>query len=464
MATTGALAGLKVLDLTRLLPGPLCTHFLTRLGARVIKVEGIEGTGDQLGDYTRQLVPPLFETLNAGKQGIAIIWRVEHGQATLRRLAQQVDVLVEGNRPGAMQRLGLDYDSLKKVNDKLIYCSISGYGATGPYAKRAGHDLNYQSLSGMLGISGKDGEVPPLTGFQPADGAGAMHAAMGIMAAVIGRYNTGRGQFVDISLTESTLSLGVASLSAGLAGYEAPRGTGSLDGGLPSYNIYATKDNKYLAVGALEPHFWLRIKEVFKSLPEGDGKFETTADVAKMFASKDQDEWLRIFANSDVCLEPVMSPKEVFQHPQHVERKVFQSGDMSNPLPHMVLGPRLSDNPVQRLKKAPQLGQHTADLLKEFGFTDSEITSLESSKSVYGAPLPLCAQNKPYRVKLEAGKEYWWCACGKSSTQPFCDGSHKGSGYAPVKVVAEEDGVFPFCGCKLSKKGPRCDGSHKPPK
>jgi alpha-methylacyl-CoA racemase len=430
------------------------------LGATVIKVEGVEGGAD-LGDYTRTLAPHLFEALNAGKRGVALNLRSEQGRDVLKRLVKNADVLVEGNRPGSMARLGLDFDSLKTINPRLIYCSISGYGATGPYKGRAGHDLNYQSLAGLLGITGKEGQAPELTGYQPADGAGAMQAAMGIMAAVISRFNSGQGQFVDISLTEAVMPLGVAPISAALAGRGQARGEGFLDGGLPAYNIYTTKDNKYLTVGALEPHFWQKIVEVFKATPGCEGKYDTGEDIKTIFASKDQAEWLQIFAKTDVCLEAVMTPKEVFEHPQHQERGVFQAGDVSNPTAHIILGPRLSSNPIERLRKAPVLGQHTEDVLRDFGFEAAEVEKLVAAGSVQVASLPICAQNKPFRIKLEPGKEYWWCACGKSAKQPFCDGSHKGTKFTPVKHVAEDDSTFPFCGCKQSKKGVRCDGTHK---
>lgn len=377
-----------------------------------------------------------------------------------------------------MERLGVGYDDLKKINNKLIYCSLTGYGSTGPYNLKAGHDINYMAISGLLNVTGNENELPPTLGFQAADTAGAMQAVIGILSAIIERNNTNIGQFIDISLTESVMTLGLTSLVSGLFGEQLQRGKSTLNGGLPNYRNYKTKDNLYLSVGALEGHFWSKLCKVINR-PDLD-KIPDIIEIEKLFESKTLNEWNEIFKNEDVCVEPILKPEEIINHPQHISRNIIledpELNDKNNKIikrKQLVLGPKFSTHTSELLPPAPKIGEHTDIILKNVGYSNEQIKELHDSGVIYCLNLdpllqPLLppdsfTQAKPYRVNLEANKEYWWCKCGKSKNQPFCDGTHKElkSNIKPEKVIVQENTTFPFCGCRLSKLGARCDGTHK---
>jgi len=376
-SSIGPLHGLRVLDLSRLLPGPLCTHLLVRLGADVVKIEAPDG------DYAR-FVPPLinfdgeaehsnfFECLNGGKKNIVLDLKVKEHKEAVKRLVRSYDVVVEGNRPGVMDRLGLGFEDLRKENPGLVFCSLSGYGATGPLAQRAGHDVNYMALAGLLEISGKVGSLPPLVGFQGADIVGSIQAVVGIQAALLEREKTGKGQFVDVSLCESAMILGISSLSQGLAGGLADRGTGHLDGGLPNYNIYETSDGRFLSVGALEPHFWAKFCKFLKAEHLIKGSFD---EVKAFIATKTYDEWTALAKECDACVEPVLGVSQLTSHPQHMARDVFLHGTGEAP-PQMVLGPRLSNHSPRLLERAAYHGEHNKEVLRDIGYTESELSAL----------------------------------------------------------------------------------------
>lgn len=484
----GPLKGIRVLDLSRLLPGPLTTEYLARLGATVIKVESpVTKTKDTLGaipnssgDYVRN-IPPfvnvcnktndsvnrhgiLFEVLNCGKLGLGLDYRSAKGAEILRKILKSVDVIVEGSRPGALEKIGFGYEDVKSINPKIVYCSITGYGSTGPFKDKAGHDINFMATSGSLGVSGKEDMVPPLVGFQAADVTGSLNAVVGILAALLERTTTGMGQFVDISMTESALALSLPSLSMGLIQntkeLASKRGEGILDGGLANYSIYETSDKKYLSVGALEPSFWLSICEITgrQDLATNPSK----EAVAELFLSKTLDEWMKTLGPANVCVEPVLSVKEVFQHPQHMERGVtIPTRNSFEPL-QLVLGPKLESNKPQRLGPAPRIGQDNKQLLQEIGLTMDDIEALSQENVI--SQVEECGkitQLKSMPVEVETGKPVYWCSCGLSDNQPFCDGKHKGTTFKPVKVVPEQTGKMFFCGCRRSFKGHLCDGSHK---
>jgi crotonobetainyl-CoA:carnitine CoA-transferase CaiB-like acyl-CoA transferase len=253
-----ALAGLTVLDLTRLLPGAYCTQMLADLGADVIKVEE-----PGRGDYNREF-PPInvkepgsFLLLNRNKRSVTVNLKTDNGKAILRRLAARADILVEGFRPGVMDRLGVGYEALTKENPRLIYCAISGYGQDGPYAKTPGHDLNYMALAGALQLFGKAGEGPIVPGLSIADqGGGSLMAAFGILAAVLGRARTGKGQFVDVSMTDGAVSwLGYHAADYLFAGVEPKGGERRFIGQAPCYNVFRCADGRHITLGLIEPQF-----------------------------------------------------------------------------------------------------------------------------------------------------------------------------------------------------------------
>ncbi|MEZ4366273.1 MAG: CaiB/BaiF CoA-transferase family protein [Kofleriaceae bacterium] len=378
-----ALAGVRVLDLTRLLPGPFLTMLLADLGAEVVKVED-----PRVGDYLRSIPPRQgdlsgrYLAINRGKRSLALDLKTEAGRAAFLRMVAQADVVVESFRPGVMARLGLGWDALRAANPRLILCSISGYGQTGPYAERAGHDLNYVSLAGVLAMGGDAGGAPAMPGVQVADLAGgALWAATGVLAALHGRHASGVGVHLDISMTEGALAL-LATELATVDGDGGPtRGTGTLNGGLACYAIYRTADDRYVSVAGLEPKFWIEVgraigrpAQMAELVADGAAQAQLRAEIAAIIASKPLAQWREIFARFDCCCEPVLEPHELAAHPLHVARQVFFTLDGGD------LGPvRQVRTPLgvpARPTMPPRLGEHTADVLADYGFSPDEIAAL----------------------------------------------------------------------------------------
>jgi crotonobetainyl-CoA:carnitine CoA-transferase CaiB-like acyl-CoA transferase len=398
--TTGPLRpleGTRVLDFSRLLPGPFCSLLLSDLGADVVKVEE-----PGLGDYARWY-PPIagetsgaFASLNRNKRSIALQLKSEEGRAIARRLADRADIVLESFRPGVMDRLGLGHETLRATNPRLVYCAISGYGQSGPYRDRAGHDLNYAALSGVLALNGpRDGTPLPL-GVQVGDiGGGALYAALSILAALLERQHTGLGRFLDISMTDGAMSFVTLVLGKVAAGAtHTTRGQDELAGGLPCYGVYPTKDGRAMALGALEPKFWQRFCEIVErpdlageGLLLGAAGDDTRAQLTSIFRSRTQGEWIALFAQHDVCCEPVLEPAELPQHPLHISRRTFETiGGLA--LLRTPLSPtRTADEPPTRASStpAPRLGEHTREVLRESGLPDDEIERLRDAGIVDGA-------------------------------------------------------------------------------
>lgn len=368
------LSGIKILDLSRLLPGPYATLVLADLGATVDKVEDPNG-----GDYTRHMPPlkgdtsALFLGLNRNKRSIVVDLKSPEGVAQLKQLAKHYDVLVETFRPGVMDRLGVGFEHLIKENPKLIYCSLSGYGNTGPDRLRAGHDLDYIARSGVLAYGGEAGGAPAMPGVQIGDVGGSLFAVIGILAALHERATTGKGRFVDISLTDSSMAFLHMHLAARLImekeGGPLQRGREPLNGGYACYGVYRTRDDRYLAVGALEPKFFQGVCAALER-PELFGEaYDTTnggaararAELEKIFATRTQAEWVTLFQAHDLCVEPVREGDDVLNDPQLVARGHFvRDGGvvwLRTPL-------HLGERPIV---PPPALGQHTTEILKECG-------------------------------------------------------------------------------------------------
>jgi alpha-methylacyl-CoA racemase len=382
------LAGIRVLDFTRLLPGPYATLVLTDLGAEVIKIESPKG-----GDYLRWM-PPLtgktsygFNALNSGKQSVAVDLKTPDGVEIIRRLVQDADVLIESFRPGVMDRLGLGFDSMREINPRLVYCAISGYGQDGPLSDKAGHDLNYQGLAGVLGMTGPRGAKPTMPGAQLADiGGGALWSLTGILAALVERERTGVGRFLDISMTDGSLAFLQMALAPHLGGGTpmSERGGDTLTGGLACYDLYETKDAKYMSLAALEPKFWVAFctaaeRPDLLSRQFGRAKQieETRADLDTLFKTRTREEWTVLLRDVDCCCEPVLEPEELAEHPLHQERKNVIEDSAGLQRLRTPLRPRDAGNPLQ----APGLGANTAGVLRQVGYSDEEIASL-SGKSV----------------------------------------------------------------------------------
>jgi crotonobetainyl-CoA:carnitine CoA-transferase CaiB-like acyl-CoA transferase len=360
------LAGLRVLDLTRLLPGPVCTLYLADLGADVIKIED-----DQGGDYTRTLNPELFAVANRNKRGLTLDLRKAEDCERLKALVAGAEVLVESFRPGVMDRLGVGYDVLKAVNPRLLYCAITGYGRTGPYRDKAGHDINYRGYTGHLEQGGRAGGQPDVSNFQLADlGGGALTAAFGILAAVLRARATGQGGYLDAAMLDGTLAMQVVPLATlRQAGQTRPRGRDMLSGGLPNYDVYECADGKYLALGALEPKFWMGFCQALArpdlaNMPMGvgDEAEPTRAAMRELIRGKTRDEWTALLAEHDVCATPVLTLAEALENEQVVARGMVCQVDGK---PQFACPVKLDGFEFEVARPAPKPGEHSDEILAE---------------------------------------------------------------------------------------------------
>jgi alpha-methylacyl-CoA racemase len=394
------LEGIRVLDLSRLLPGGFCTLLLADMGAEVLKVEDTAG-----GDYIRWMPPyyggeeeqrngtasAYFLGLNRNKRSLRLNLKHEQGREVLLRLAQDYDVLVESFRPGVLDRLGVGYEALRERNPGLVYCAISGYGQTGPLTARSGHDTNYLALNGLLGLTGRRGGPPVQSAGQIADlGGGALMAAVGILAALHERERSGEGQLVDISMTDGALSW-LAMVAARYFCEQNPprRGGIELAGGILCYFPYETKDGGWVSLGALEPKFWQNwcagverpdlVEKQFEH-PES----EAGAEVAEVFKQRTRDEWTAFAGEHDCCLEPVLELEEV------VDSELVRAREMVLELDQPGIGPvkqvgfpiKLSRTPASVESAAPALGAHTDEVLRSIGFDEQRIASLREEGAV----------------------------------------------------------------------------------
>lgn len=374
MSLARALQGVRVLDLSRLLPGPFLTMILADLGADVVKVEE-----PRRGDYMRDFPPRgdgpsgRYLTVNRNKRSVTMDLKDDGERERFLRMAKRADVVVESFRPGVIDRLGVGYEALNKRNERIILCSISGYGQDGPYRDRAGHDINYLALAGVLGMSGQDADGPPaLAGVQIADlGGGAMWAAIAILAALIDRDRTGQGAHLDISMTEGALAMLASEFGIVDAESSPPtRGTGLLNGGAARYGVYETSDGKYLSVGALEPQFLGRLAAVagLELRPGPEGDTDLRRQLTGVIATKTRDEWARVLAEYDCCCEPILELDEVPDHALHRERGVFF--EIPDEEARGTLQVRTPLGMPEGRRRAPKLGEHNEEVFGEYGVAD----------------------------------------------------------------------------------------------
>lgn len=380
-----ALAGIKILDLTRLLPGAFCTQMLGDLGAEIIKVEHPHG-----GDYNRAFLPlnrkesGSFLLLNRNKKSITLDLKSDEGKAILRKLASTADVLLEGFRPGVMQRLGLSFDSLSKENPRLIYCAISGYGQDGPNRLKPGHDINYMAEAGALQLFGRAGEGPIVPGLSIADvGGGSLMASTAILAALLARGATGRGQFVDVSMHDGAIAwLALHAADMLFAGIEPKGGERPFIGQAPCYNVYVCADGKYVALGLIEAHFWERFCDAvslpqYKTMqwPEGAQRDEQKRRLDELFLTRSRNEWVSMLAETDIPFGPVLSIEEALSEPHALHRKMLLSTQHSveGTIPQLGFPVKYSDTPCAIHSAPPTLGEHTDEILKSVGYLPIEI-------------------------------------------------------------------------------------------
>jgi crotonobetainyl-CoA:carnitine CoA-transferase CaiB-like acyl-CoA transferase len=372
---------MRVLDLSPLLPGPYCSRILADFGAEVIKIERPGG-----GDWSRY-VPPLdpetgqgrfFCALNRGKKSLTLNLKSEEGGSILRKLAATADVLLESFRPGVMDRLGLGYEVLAGVNPRLVYCSLSGYGPEGVYRDRAGHDLNYVGLVGLLDLTGPRQGPPAIPGVTIADLGGALWATIGILMALLERERTGQGQRVDGSLLGGALAMMPLAWARHRGGEPMARGTGELNGAFICYNVYETHDGGYMTLGALEPEFWAAfclavgredlLGQQFAPAVPGDAAYE---ELCALFRTRTRQEWIGAMAGIDACCEPVYTLGEALESAPVQALQMLSAEGLLPPL-------RFSARPEWPVESAATLGQHTAEILAGLGFDEGEVERLRA--------------------------------------------------------------------------------------
>jgi crotonobetainyl-CoA:carnitine CoA-transferase CaiB-like acyl-CoA transferase len=386
------LHGLRVLDLSRLLPGPYATLVLADLGADVVKVEDPRG-----GDYLRW-IPPLageqsaaFHALNRNKRSLALDLGRPEGAAAFRRLVRGADAVVESFRPGVLERLGLGYEALRAENPRLVLCSITGFGQDGPYAGRAGHDLDYAAFAGVLAQNGPPDRPLPL-GVQAADLAGgAWPAVAGLLAALVRRGTTGEGAHVDVSMTEGALALLAMPLAmAWSRGAPLARGRELLTGGAACYGTYRTRDGRFVALAALVPKFVAAFcaavarPELAERQLDGGGE-GPRAELEALFAGRTLAEWTAFAAEHDVCLAPVLEGDEPRADPQLEARGAFVEvpGWDGATLPGIASPVRLRGVEAPR-RAAPRLGEHSDEVLRAAGLDPGEVAALRNAGVVGG--------------------------------------------------------------------------------
>ncbi|WNC66837.1 CaiB/BaiF CoA-transferase family protein [Thalassotalea nanhaiensis] len=386
------LKSLKVLDFSTLLPGPFATMMLADMGAEVLRVES-----PNRQDLTR-ILPPLDEqgvsyihqTLNRSKRSIGLDLKKQEAVDLVKKMVTEYDIVIEQFRPGVMQRFGLDYQSLKEINPKLIYCSITGYGQTGPYKHRGGHDINYLAIAGVASYTGTKETGPVPVGFQIADVAGgSMHAVNGILAAVIERQISGEGQYIDISMTDAAFALNAMSGAGALGSGIAPGLEQETLNGASFYNHYETKDGRYFSVGSIEPAFMQQLCQTIGREDLIKNGFDYSAEsqaplIAALkgaFIQHDFDYWQDVFVKLDACVEPTLTVVEAAEHPQMQARNmVVEVTTTDNNKIKQIASPiKFSRNQPNYTSAGCRVGHHNQEVLTEMGFNNDEIETMQEN-------------------------------------------------------------------------------------
>ena len=383
------LENIKILDLTRLLPGPMCTLHLADLGANVIKIE------DPLaGDYARA-VPPFqkniskfFLAINRNKRSLTLDLKKKEGKKVFLELAKKADVVIESFRPGVVDKLGIGYKEIQQINPSIVYCSITGYGQTGPYSQLAGHDLNFLAYAGVIKPTPRSNGLPSIPNIQIGDLIGGTACgAMSIMAAILQQKTQGIGQYLDVSIMDGLLSHSVVGMSnvksEELFGVDL---SDMLNGLLHCYQLYPTKDNRYMALAALEYKFWERFCKalnredlIARHLERGDSSTEVYEILIEIFKEKTMLEWVDHFNGVDCCLSPVLTIDEALEQPHVKEREVVVKHQHSQEglVSQFSFPVKFSNYKFEIYQPAPLLGEHTNAILKELGYENDEVLKLK---------------------------------------------------------------------------------------
>lgn len=368
------LKGVKILELANFIPGPMCSLFLADLGADVIKIESL--TGDPMRDFeARKNKSPYFSALNRGKGSMALNLKTEEGKKIFMELAKDADVIIEGFRPGKFDALGIGYIDVKKINPKIIYCSITGYGQKGINENKAGHDLNYASASGMLDVISKKPFVPRI---QIADTSSALIAALSIIAALFYREKSGKGNYIDVPIIDCVLSFIGPQIAKRSASKDF---AGALSGNMPCYNIYETKDKRFVSLGALENKFWVSFCKAAKrsdlASKQFDGNLATIKKIKVLFKSKTLEQWAKLNKKYDFCCEPVKKIDEISKG-LGLNKGILINLDSLK----QIAMPAVFSSFESKYSKSPKLGEQTKGLLSNLGYSNKSIKGLVSRNVV----------------------------------------------------------------------------------
>jgi alpha-methylacyl-CoA racemase len=383
------LSHIKILDLSTLLPGPYASMMLADLGAKVLRVESPTRV-----DLVRKMTPKVggssvaHQYLNRSKKSIALDLKQPKAIEIIKTLVLEYDVVIEQFRPGVMDRLGIGYEALKEINPNIIYCAITGYGQTGPYKNRAGHDLNYLAIAGISSYSKRKDQAPVPQGVQIADVAGgSLHGVIGILTALHHRQQTGLGQMVDISMTDCTFALNAMSGAGTLAGDDLPEAESHLLNGGSFYDYYQTNDGRYMSIGSLEPKFFnglcqlLDLDHLIPLANKTSAQQQIKDSFTQSFKQKSYAQWQDIFADLDLCVEPVLNLKEASEHPQMIARKMIvdvphpQTGvqkQLGNPI-------KFSIYETEYQQTGGEIGADGKQILSQLGFSSETMEVLEKN-------------------------------------------------------------------------------------
>jgi alpha-methylacyl-CoA racemase len=375
---TGPLQGFRVVEMGGIGPAPFAGGLLGDLGADVVRIDRIAKPGAE------PETPLRFDFYNRNKRSVALDLKKPEAVATVLKLLEKADALIEGFRPGVMERLGLGPEVCRKANPRLVYARMTGWGQTGPIAQEAGHDINYLALTGALhSIGDADRPPPPPLNLVADLGGGALYLAVGVLAATLEARSSGQGQTVDVAMIDGVTHLMSAFQAFRQQGvWTDKRADNIVDGGAPFYRSYATKDGKYVVVGAIEPQFYANLLSVMglepSNLPDQNDRraWPRMRDrFASVFRTRTRDEWIALAAGRDACLAPVLSIDEAPEHPQMQARKVYSAFDgLRHPSP----APRFDRTPATLDRATPRPGQNSREALADWGLAPEEIAALDA--------------------------------------------------------------------------------------